>query len=117
MKLDKIIIKQFSQQDSAKCGWKKVRSLPAGSLIWYPSQDHIQGTDTYGDPANDLLPWSIPFNSDMYDQLMFTTNDFQTWVIYNREIFDGLLSHPYINTKIFDIQSSLNPTTQGSFII
>ena len=87
MKLDQIIIKQFSQQDSTKCGWKKVRFLPTGWDIWHPSLDKLKGTDSYGDPTNDLLPWSIPFNSDIYDQIMFITNDFSFWVINDKHIF------------------------------
>ena len=65
--LDEITIKQFSSLQSNVCGWKKVRHLPAGSIIWYSSKDQMQGTDTFGDPTNDLLSWSIPFSNDAYN--------------------------------------------------
>ena len=63
---------------------EKVRHLPAGSIAWYPSTDKLQGTDTFGDPTNDLLPWGIQFDNNAYNQILFTTNDSLNWVILDK---------------------------------
>ena len=39
----------------------------------------MQGTSVYGDSTDDTQQWSIKFDTDVYDQLLFTTNNIKLW--------------------------------------
>ena len=95
---------------AAPCNWKQVRYLPANWNSWHPATDQMQGIDSYGDPNDNRLPWSIPFNADPYDQIMFTTNDGMNYIITERST---LIIGNWINGLSPNIRSSNNPTTPG----
>jgi hypothetical protein len=85
-------------------GWRRVRHLPATSTTWHPATDDLAGTDTYGDPDDDSIAWSVPFGA--FDQFLFATGDGRHWLVATREAVNG---ENYDNTPRDVIKSSVSP--------
>jgi hypothetical protein len=71
--------------------WELVRRVKPG-LTWHPATDNLKGTDSYCYPTNseycyakDALTadvtWTLPFNTETYDEFLFTTGNCHTWLI------------------------------------
>ena len=89
------------------CGWEKVRHLPELWFRWYISSDQLAGTSNFGDSTNDLEPWGVPFISKTFDQIMFTTNNLQHWIIFDKSTFTP---GTWLNgVNVPNIRSSLSP--------
>ena len=108
IKLDSIL---FLKQKQSVCGWMKVRHLPESWPNWYPSSDQVAGTDNFGDPMDDLIAWSIEFSTLTYDQLMFTTNNLQHWIIASKTLFTPGVW--FSNAMVDNIRSSISPLATG----
>ena len=87
-------------------GWRRVRHLPATSTVLHPATDNLAGTDTYGDPDDDSIAWSIPFGA--FDQFLFATGDGRHWLVATRE---AVIGENYDNTPRDVIKSSRTSTT------
>ena len=44
----------------------------------YPTDDKIDGTGSFGDQTktDNSKAWGVPFSTAIYNQIMFTTNNF-----------------------------------------
>ena len=69
------------------CQWYKVRHIQEGSSTWYPSTDRLAGTDVFGSSSDDSQPWGIRFDNIDFDQFLFTTNNFQHFIILPKSTF------------------------------
>ena len=55
--------------------------------MWYPAIDQMDGTETFGVQTNDMDFWGIAFNTLTYDEILFTTNNFEHWIIMSAATF------------------------------
>ena len=109
MKYIMFLISTAKAQWFYDCGWMKVRNLPESWPNWYPSTDQVRGTDTFGDPMDDLIAWGIEFSTLPYDQLMFTTNNLQNWIIASKTLFNVWTN----GLMVDNIRSSISPLAPG----
>lgn len=65
-------------------GWKKVRHTAKGNK-WGPATDLLKGSQAYGDPKDDSKHWSIKFDNEKFDEILFATGDFDTWMTMTRK--------------------------------
>ena len=69
------------------CGWIFVRRLQEASATWYPGNDNLVGTNFFGDNSNNLAPWGIPFDKIVYNEYLFTTNNFEFYIFTQKSVF------------------------------
>ena len=70
---------QFNAQHGG-AGWQQVRHVPSGTH-WHPAVDRLEGTQVYGDQADDSQPWSIQFNDIRHNEFKFSTFDHSLWLV------------------------------------
>jgi len=66
-------------------GWLKVRHVPAGNGAWHPANDNLGGSQSYGDPANANVAWSMKFDNIDFDEFRFATVDRHHFVDYHKK--------------------------------
>ena len=94
------------------CGWIFVRRLEQGSATWYPGNDNLYGTSSYGDSSNNLAPWAIPFDKIPYDEYLFTTNNFDYYLYLQKSV---IVPHVLLEgTMEANIRSSKTPDASGT---
>ena len=70
------------------------------------------GNDDYGSSYDDTIEWSKSFNGRTYDLVLFTTNDFSKFVIFDKlTIAETTGSDGEMKTNI---RSSANPNSSGT---
>lgn len=65
-------------------GWKKVRHTPKGRK-WGPATDLLSGSQAYGNPKDDSKSWSLKFNNEKFDEILFATGDFDHWMTMSKK--------------------------------
>lgn len=86
--------------------YTRVRHAPAGR-IWHPVNDNLEGTELYGDPTDDNIPWSIRFDQVDFDEFAFVTGDKLLWL----KISKSELLNSYYTKGLRTIDSSsISPT-------
>ena len=87
-------------------GWRLVRHLPSTATAWHPSTDDLQGTDTYGDPSDDSVAWSVPFNLSHVGEFLFASGDGSSWLITKKSNLECCYSN-----QLKDVERSSTSAT------
>ena len=104
--------------NSKYTAWKLVRRVKAGTT-WHPAKDHCLGSQEYNTniPGSQLknseadVTWSIKWEKEPYDQILFASGDAQHWLITTKDAVGGAFnSRYYSNAQRSIIKSSDSQT-------
>ena len=74
---------------------------------WHPAYDSLKGTQSaYGNSADDSQPWSIPWSTRDYDEIMLATGDWTHWLIVDKDELIGSSGTKYYSNSPIRITAS-----------
>ena len=86
--------------------WHRVRHVPKRTT-WHPAYDSLKGTQSaYGNSADDSQPWSLPWSTRDYDEIMLATGDWTHWLIVDKDELIGSSGTKYYSNSPIRITAS-----------
>merc|ERR1719447_627089 len=92
--------------------WTLVRHAPAGRK-WHLANDDLKGTAVYGTPdgPNSTDFWSKQYDTESFDQFLFTRDDCEKWLITSKKAVFGNNGNAYYADGLRTIIASSDSST------
>ena len=71
----------------------------------------LRGDETYGDPEDDSQQWSVAWNTEDYQEFLFTSVDLEYWMIVSKEELIGSDGSKWYSNEPITITASSESDT------